>query len=173
MNTEQQTIQTQLQDDTQQVIARVEHLSDKLFWERKDGKWSVADVLQHLYLSTRPVARLMNGPREVLAQWGPAETPSRSYEEIADAYKRVLAGGVKAPDVVSPRSADMDVEKQTVVDRFAGAYQSTVDAINHWSEQELDSYRMPHPVLGLLTVREMLCFTSIHTRHHLDRLPTA
>ncbi len=29
---------------------------------------------------------------------------------------------------------------------------------------------MPHPLIGRLTVREMLFFTLLHTRHHLDRI---
>ncbi len=40
--------------------------------------------------------------------------------------------------------------------------------LERWSEQQLDTLRLPHPILGKLTVREMLFFTEFHTRHHLD-----
>jgi hypothetical protein len=33
---------------------------------------------------------------------------------------------------------------------------SLTDAIGRWHEDDLDRYRLPHPLLGKLTVREML-----------------
>jgi DinB superfamily len=34
------------------------------------------------------------------------------------------------------------------------------------SEEELDTYLLPHPLLGKLTFREMLYFTAYHAEHH-------
>ncbi|RZL03090.1 MAG: DinB family protein [Pedobacter sp.] len=45
-----------------------------------------------------------------------------------------------------------------------------MDAVKNWSTDELDEYCIPHPVLGKLTVREMIYFTSIHTEHHRQLL---
>ncbi len=39
-----------------------------------------------------------------------------------------------------------------------------------WSEHALDLYRLPHPLLGKLTVREMLLFTVYHNAHHLEQV---
>jgi hypothetical protein len=38
--------------------------------------------------------------------------------------------------------------------------------MERWSEAELDAYRLPHPLLGRLSVREMMFFTLLHNRHH-------
>lgn len=46
------------------------------------------------------------------------------------------------------------------VDRFAAA-------IGDWPERALDRYRLPHPLLGKLTVREMAQFTLLHNVHHV------
>jgi hypothetical protein len=47
-------------------------------------------------------------------------------------------------------------------------------AIDTWGERGLERLRLPHPALGLLTVREMLFFTLYHNLHHVlnvaDRL---
>jgi hypothetical protein len=40
--------------------------------------------------------------------------------------------------------------------------------IGQWSEKNLDAYLLPHPLLGKITVREMLFFTTFHTDHHLN-----
>ncbi len=39
-------------------------------------------------------------------------------------------------------------------------------SVPSWSETSLDRYRLPHPLLGRLTVREMLFFTLGHGLHH-------
>lgn len=142
-------------------------LSEAQFSQQTNGKWSVADTMQHLFLSARPVARLMAGPRDMFRQWGQPDGPSRSYAEIADLYRRTLATGLKAPAALSPRSDDMHADRATVVARFVDACESLAAAAGTWSADELDRYVMPHPALGIVTVREMLDFMDIHTQHHL------
>ncbi|MFD1732536.1 hypothetical protein ACFSC4_17950 [Deinococcus malanensis] len=39
--------------------------------------------------------------------------------------------------------------------------------VQGWPDHELDARSMPHPVLDMLTVREMLYFTIEHNLHHL------
>lgn len=170
MHDTKQQIQSYLMDDCQLFIDKANSLSEDEFTKHEPERWSVADVMQHLYLSARPVARLMSGPREVLAQWGTPRAPSRTNEEITTAYQNVLAKGVKAPPGVTPRPEDMAVEKAVIVQRFSDVYQAVSDAINGWPEEEFDAYCVPHPAFGTLTVREMLYFTSGHTRHHFRRL---
>ncbi|GAB3643168.1 DinB family protein [Spirosoma arcticum] len=143
-------------------------LSEARFSQQANGKWSVGDTMQHLFLSARPVARLMTGPRDAFRQWGHSDGSSRSYDEIADLYRRTLATGLKSPATLSPRSDDVHTDRATVVARFTDAYESLATAAGGWSADELDRYVMPHPALGIVTVREMLDFTDIHTRHHLS-----
>lgn len=96
--------------------------------------------------------------------------PSRSYQEIETAYQAVLATGAKAPVAMSPRAEDMQVNREELVERFRGIYQTLGEATGGWLADELDEYLIPHPVLGKLTVREMLYFTVLHTAHHLRLL---
>ncbi|GAB3993771.1 hypothetical protein GCM10028807_29870 [Spirosoma daeguense] len=148
----------------------VSPLSDVAFYEQSGEKWSVADVTQHLYLSAKPVVRLMTGPRDVLLQWGSPEVPSRTYQQMEAMYRNVLATGVKAPATMSPRPDDTQIGKAALLERFTGIYQALVDAASGWTEQELDTYCLPHPALGKLSMREMLLFTCLHTQHHLQQL---
>lgn len=172
METQGVSIQKQLQRDCREFIAWADSLSNEQFIAQSNGKWSVAEVMQHLYLSARPVARLQAGPRDVLRQWGKPETPSRSYREITSAYKNVLSRGVKAPASMSPRPEDLAVGREDVVKRFEAMYDALINAVESWPIPELDDYCIPHPVLGKLSVREMLYFTSVHTQHHLHSLQT-
>jgi hypothetical protein len=38
--------------------------------------------------------------------------------------------------------------------------------ISRYPEKKLDSLILPHPLLGKLTLREMLYFTNYHVIHH-------
>ncbi|WP_046575641.1 DinB family protein [Spirosoma radiotolerans] len=173
METEPENSQRQLDTDSQSFSGWADGLTDEQFWASPNGKWSVAEVMQHLYLSARPVVRLLTGPRAVLAQWGRADRPSRSYHELGVAYRMALATGVKAPAAMSPRVDDMQITRDALMERFHSVYRSLIEATKNWSASELDEYCLPHPALGRLTVLEILYFTSIHTQHHLQLLQKA
>ncbi|MGF7214989.1 hypothetical protein GGR92_001129 [Spirosoma lacussanchae] len=150
---------------------QISHYSEAMFREKPSGKWSVAEVVQHLYLSARPVARLVAGPREVLLAWGLAEKPSRGYAQLAADYEKALESGVKAPDGMVPRLADTLISRAELMERILTMYQSVAAGVSDWSSADLDRYQLPHPALGKLTVREMIDFISIHTEHHQRLLP--
>ncbi len=142
-------------------------LTEPEFAYRPNGRWSAGDTAQHLYLSARPVLRLLAGPREVFAQWGYAEGPSQSYEVVRELYRQALGKGMKAPANFSPGPDDAPDDKATVLARLVDAYLGVAAQLAGWSDDEMDRYRMPHPALGLITVREMVQFIGVHTRHHI------
>ena len=41
------------------------------------------------------------------------------------------------------------------------------EALTGWTEENLDRRAMRHPLIGPMTVREMLLFVVVHERHHL------
>ena len=47
---------------------------------------------------------------------------------------------------------------------------SFIDKLNNHTQFELDSYRLPHPILGKITLGELAIFTSFHTSHHFELL---
>ncbi|GAB2560128.1 DinB family protein [Spirosoma aerophilum] len=170
MKAQEISILDQLRRDCREFTEWSDTRSNEQFMTQVNGKWSVAEVMQHLFLSARPVARLLAGPHDVLKQWGRSETRPRGYDEVASAYKRVLGTGVKAPASMSPRPEDIQIGRSEMAKRFENVYDDLINAGASWSSEELDTYCIPHPVLGKLSVREMLYFTSIHTQHHLRLL---
>ncbi len=59
--------------------------------------------------------------------------------------------------------------RSRVLSGWSRAGEALVAKTRGWNEASLDKYRMPpHPLLGKLTVREMLLFTLYHDRHHLE-----
>jgi hypothetical protein len=47
---------------------------------------------------------------------------------------------------------------------------SFIDKLNNHTQYELDSYRLPHPILGKISLGELAIFTSFHTSHHFELL---
>jgi hypothetical protein len=142
-------------------------ISDATFLARPTGKWSVAENLEHLILSSKPVAKGLKLPKLAFLAFGTAKEGSRSYEDLARTYQQILAQGGRATGAYVPDS----IEKLPAREELLAEWHRTGDFfqrnLDKWSEQDLDKYRMPHPLLGKLTVREMLFFTIHHTLHHL------
>ena len=168
MTTDKTTLHTQLDTNRRATVDYVTALTDDQFVAQPNNKWSAAETLQHLFLSTRALNRALSSPRDFFNQWPRADRPSRSSEEIIAAYHAALAGlTAAAPDSVLPRAEDI-ATRADVTERFDGITQELMTTLENWTEADLDQYQVPHPRLGLLTVREFFLFSAYHILHHLE-----
>ena len=130
------------------------------------GKWSPAQHVVHLHLSTLPIIQALKTPlKKLAATFGTRSHNERSYHELKSLYYMKLGTGVKAPPPFEPEPKESD-QKNTIIEEFSTTLKQLTHEIDNWSEQDLSSYQVPHPALGLMTIREMLFFTVYHTHHH-------
>lgn len=158
-------------------------LSDEELVHREGDAWTPAEHLAHLNTSVSAVARGLGMPRLLLRlRFGRAPAPSRSYNEVRRDYQERLAAGGRASGVyVPPRQEPSPAEvaslRAGLLARWSRVNDRLRAALAPWSERQLDRIRLPHPLLGKLTTREMLFFTLYHGRHHVEgvarRLPSA
>jgi hypothetical protein len=156
-------------------------LAPELFVLRVEMFWTPAEHLVHLNTSVNAVARGFALPQWLLRlRFGGARRPSRGYEQVRDEYRARLAGGAGATGVYVPRLAstslkDAGARQAELVERWHRVNGRLAWALGGWSEQSLDRIQLPHPILGMLTAREMLFFTIYHNHHHVPaaraRLP--
>jgi hypothetical protein len=132
--------------------------------------WSPADNVRHLVKSTNAATKALEMPKLALrTMFGVADKPSRAYATLREDYRQVLAGGANAGKFApAPAQAPSDpaawqTELVGTLDRSLAALAGVTA---QWEEPALDMYRLPHPLLGKLTVREMLFFTLYHNLHH-------
>jgi hypothetical protein len=134
--------------------------------------WSPAENVRHLTKSVRAVTRAMRLPRFVLLlRFGRGGGTSRTFAEVREVYRARLALGADAGAFGPgrrPPGPDPEAERAMVMSHHAIAIEVLTATIAQWPERTLDRRRLPHPLLGLLTVREMLFFTLYHNRHHVD-----
>lgn len=135
-----------------------------------EGAWTAGQHLLHLIKSTKPLGKGMGYPRLLLLwKFGRVKRPSRGYEDTIQSYQDALNKGGKAPKPFVPRDVKK-AEREVLLDRFRDEMSILINQVHQWSEKNLDKTAVPHPLLGNLTLREMLYFTIYHMEHHLKIL---
>ena len=77
---------------------------------------------------------------------------------------KIEAGG-KASGSYVPSVVHI-AEKGKLIQSLNTEVQQLTKRLNNISESDLDVIILPHPLLGKLTLREMLYFTIYHAEHH-------
>jgi hypothetical protein len=157
-----------------EVSAFLAALPAEAFLRREGEAWSPAEHLRHLDRSVRAVTRGLEMPRWLLwLRFGPARRASRAYPRLVEDYRARLAAGGRASGAFIPAREEVppeaaDTYRSDLLERWRASNQRLRAALARWPERSLERIRMPHPLLGKLTVREMVFFTLYHAHHHLE-----
>lgn len=150
------------------------------FFMGTETRWAPAHHAQHLVQTVRPLAAGLPWPVLVTALqrarplaerlrapgWTKGPPKPRTYTQIRRDYQQVLRQGARAPARYVPR-----LRAGHTQDRLARSVQVSIlnlqAALRGWDECRLDTLWLPHPLLGLLSIREMMFFTLYHNSHHV------
>jgi hypothetical protein len=167
---EKTTLTKSLDENAVQFIELVKGLTKDEFENNIQGKWSAGQDLVHLIKVLQIVNIGYSLPKLILRLlFGIHKNEIRSYEHLQQLYKNALNGGAKAPAIYIPKPVSYN-EKEHLIQKYESLNKSFIDKLNRHTAYELDSYRLPHPILGKLSLGELACFTSFHTTHHFDSL---
>ena len=144
----------------------IRNLSDDQASYAPPGKWNAIQQLDHIIKSVSPVNMAFGLPK-FLVRWkfGIANRPSKSYTELLDKYNLKLLDGGKASSPFVPADSNASNKEPQLIRLAALVTRLNQKTAKH-SEESLDTYILPHPLLGKLTFREMLYFTASHVVHH-------
>ena len=160
-------IVARMEEGTRAIESYFGSLPEAAFLAGDNAKWGPAHHLSHLSLANKRVARALGAPEALPAH---PTGVSRPYDEIRRLYEeglprvpreRLLSNPVSPR--VEPGATQAGVIAEYVTE--AAALRAAADAL---PEPEADARAVPHPFMGALTAREMLCFMAIHDRHHLE-----
>jgi DinB superfamily len=129
-------------------------------------KWNPAQHLIHLTKSGSRIAQGLQA-KDQLPNHG---SPSRAYEVIRDTYLATLK---QAPaELLAKVGASVQVEtgssQAQILEAYLLAGKQLRESAQTWTDSDLDTKSMPHPVLGSISIREMLEFVVYHDLHHLE-----
>ena len=152
-----------------EVENTADSVNESIFFQRPaSGKWSVAENVEHLFLAVKPLVGLFGKPDVMLTNWGKSDRPSGSYDNIVATYLIKVGNiGVNA-FITSPEN--MPASKQELVENLKGINSKFLVRISLLTGKELDTFQVPHPLIGLLTCREFLYFTHYHTLRHCETI---
>lgn len=155
-----------------QFSATCNGIDETGFFKRPGSKWSVAENVQHLIVSTNTSALAYFLPRFLVRLiGGTPNRDSRTYEELKDKYYKKLSEGGQASGRFVPKPIDLKYGKQPLLDNWEKATAKYIRSLAaNRSEKDLDSYLVKHPLLGRITLRELCYFTIFHTEHHLHSI---
>jgi len=154
-----------LKENHHRLADTVYGLSESDFLSAPAGKWTAGQQLDHIYLSLKPLTMALGLPKLAVKAFGSANRPSRDYDAVVAKYHEALANGGKAPSNFVPDPVSYQ-DKDTISAKLKANLDKLASNLDKYSEEDLDKYILPHPLLGKMTVREMLYFTIYHSEHH-------
>ncbi len=168
---QKQDIIQHLEDSFKSVATWIGQQSDDKFEFAPDQKWTSAEHLDHLYKTAKAVTKGMSVPKLMLwYKFGKRNRDLRSYEEVKSRYQERLLNipdGMTSPIAVKAYDSEQKMER---IKKFINSGDTLIRMVNRWSEKQLDTYLLPHPLMGRMPIREMLMWVDYHNYHHLDNL---
>jgi hypothetical protein len=153
-----------LERSARTVVDTFSAIPDATFFDGDSDHWAPAHHLVHLTRASAFVAQALRAGGLPSHATG----VSRTFAEIRDLAGTSLSATPKDRLLEMGRKIVLPVGagKAEVVDAFATASTAFREAAATWSEEALDRHLMMHPLMGPLTVREMLFFFVVHEQHH-------
>lgn len=160
------TIQNQLTEKHHIFSDFVGSLSSNEFLYRKADKWTAGEQLEHILLSVRPLRQALSLPKFILKLiWGQANRAGRDYDGLVSKYRSKLESGGRATGMFIPKAVPFE-KRERIRKELTHELNRLCAGLDGFAESELDKYVLPHPLLGKLTLREMIYFTIYHVQHH-------
>lgn len=139
--------------------------ADQLAWHR-EGKWSAAQVLEHLSLAFSSTSKAME---RTLVQGSPARKRATARQWVATLIVVKLGyfpSGRQAPEWTLPRGLDAALAVETIRTALV-----EMDARIDEAQAKLGKGVIAvHPIIGPLTAGQWRKFHWEHTRHHMKQI---
>jgi hypothetical protein len=138
-------------------------------WSRhRDGKWSAAEVIEHLSLTYSGTARSM---QKVLEAGAPTATPRKLKQRLAIWWITRLGRfpeGRQAPPAVRPKgeTGPPGAALTTALENLSRMDAAIADCERRFGAVCLSD----HPILGALNGVQWRKFHSVHARHHAAQI---
>lgn len=142
-----------------------------LFFAAPAGVWSPADNLVHLIKSKSAFLRALKLPKAALRlRFGTSKRDSRPFDEVRAHYYQFVDAGtaISTPPYEPNIGVHTAAEREKILAKWHKKGEVLVDALGNWHEDQLDQFQVPHPLMGNVTMREMLFFTMFHNLTHVN-----
>jgi hypothetical protein len=133
-----------------------------------DGRWSVAENIEHLAMVENGIGRLLSTLIKQIAESGARETETSSLLHSLDHLEVwKVQQRITAPERVQPVNA---LSTSDALEQLTAARTKFIAALAGGSGLALSTASAPHPFFGPLTVYEWGVLTAQHERRHTAQI---
>lgn len=139
-----------------------------------DGQWSIGEILHHLLLIERSVARLLARQLERAEKSGDPSGPDRRQDSVLGGLDRFDIER-STEKVVTPSGfvPSRGLSRQELLDGLADSRSALLAEVARAGAHDLSRLTFPHPVLGRLDMYQWLLYCSQHELRHLHQIEKA
>jgi hypothetical protein len=143
------------------------HASASDFAQAPAGKWTPAQIMEHLFLTYQGTNRGIDKCLEKNTPLARTATLKDRIAALLVVNLGYLPGGRKAPERATPRGMPLEEVRQALVPELQKMSSGLEDC-----EREFGSRTkiLDHPFLGPLTANEWRKFHWVHGRHHARQI---
>ncbi|WP_452233124.1 DinB family protein [Lacinutrix sp. MEBiC02595] len=166
-------IVSNLEEKHNTLIDWLQNQQDDKWQDGPEGKWTSGQQALHLLQSIKPLNDALSMPKFLLKfKFGKANREVRDYDAIVKRYQERL---VNVQGKTFKGSQNMKVpalsEKEYILNRLQVENKKLqYKTLKRWSDKQLDTYIIPHPLMGKMPVREIIMWTAHHVEHHTQIL---
>ncbi|MCP5054360.1 MAG: DinB family protein [bacterium] len=170
MNTRLSEIVNELGNARTSLYNTVEGLSQhQLDQQPEPGRWSVGEILHHLYVTETGVTKLLEKQITKAEKRGMGPDPENSsllgsLDQYAFETSTIK---IKAPQQVQPQYG---VEKGELEELLGSARAELLNVISKGSVYNLSELVFPHPALGRMNMYQWLLFLAKHEERHTAQI---
>ena len=165
-----QEIIDQLRKKHDSFIKYLRGLTAEEFVLHYQDKWTAGQLLEHIVICVKPLVQVFGMDRSMIKEkFGQVDRPAHSYNDLITMYIQKLKEGAKAPDRFVPGTVLPD-QRTVLCETLSTEVKELCFRVEGFTEKELDSLCIPHPLFGILTLREMLYNAIQHVAHHKGKI---
>ena len=142
-------------------------------WEKgPKEKWTTGQHILHLINSLQLLNNALSYPKFILKyKFGTCNRPLRDYKTVAKKYNEKLEKNQdRARKFNQKLKKPLLEERERLLTKFQIQQKKLQYKTKKISDKNLDTLVIPHPLMGKMTIREIIMWTAYHTQHHTETL---
>lgn len=126
----------------------------------EEGKWTIVQVLEHLYLLEKKLARWI---QNALLSNASNATENRPIHLAVNRTHKI-----EAPKVIVPSNEFQTMDQLKI--KLADSREALINSIKGVSEDDLNKKSLPHPTFGFLSLNQWVSLIGFHEQRHIGQI---
>ncbi len=161
-----------LTEKEQKLIDWLENQPKENWIKGPEGKWTTGQHVLHLVEATKALNKGLSIPKFILSsKFGKTNRAPRDYDVVVKRYHdRLLKSQEVAVAFNSKLKTPTLSERKQLIDSLKTQNKKLQNKVKKWSDKNLDTYLLPHPLMGRMPIREVVMWSAYHIEHHTTTL---